>query len=374
LGFPSDFGFRISSFNGMNARPPAHATAGSDALGDALQASFRLLRWLMALLALAYLASGVFVVRQHEMAVVLNLGRVSGIGPERVKAPGIHWTLPAPFSEVVRVPAARVATLGSTSFWHRAVTVVADPERAAPARSTALTLPPDRVGYALAGDNNIVHSRWAVRYTIDDPEPFLFRHAEVESALKLELDRAVTLVTGRMPVDRALRTDLEGMRAGVQEEVIRRSRELGLGLRVQGVDLLDVAPPDQVADSFDAVITADQSRDEAISQARAYAGRLASEAQGEAGRLRYQGESYRQRVLSEIRADADAFQQVYAVYTNQPAVIRATLLQDSLRRTLAGLDAKYIVPSSADGMQELRIQLGPEMKKSPGAPEEKKKP
>jgi modulator of FtsH protease HflK len=340
--------------------------AGSDALGDALRTSFALLRVLMAVLALIYLFSGAFIVHQHEKAVVLTLGGVSGIGSERVKDPGFHLTWPPPFSEILRLPAERVTTLASTTFWHRAITDRPETQ----ARSTAATLRPEGPGYVLTGDANIIHARWAIRYTIDDPEAWLFHVAEVDPLLRLELDRAVTRAAAQFAVDRALRTDIEGLRTAVQDEVTRRGRDLGLGVKIQGVDLLAVAPPDQVAEAFDAVIKADNARDEAISQARAYAARALSEAKGDEQRLRYEGETYRRRVVSEVGADADAFEKVRAAYVKNPDVIRQALLQEAIRRTLSKLEAKYVVPSGQDGLQELRIQLGPEAQKTLGGSKE----
>ena len=233
--------------------PPA-ADAGGRALNDALGAAFRLMRVVMALLALAYLASGVFVVRQHEKAVVLVFGRVSGLGEEAIKGPGLHWTWPRPVSEIVRLPAERVQTLTVDTFWYKREGDFQD--NAAPPSA----LRPDAEGYAITGDANLLHTRWAVRYTLAQPDTFAFRWTDAALVLRQELERAVTRVSATAPIDRALRTDIEGFRAAVERVLRARLDELGLGVRLQGADLLASAPPQQVAEAFQNVTKAEMER------------------------------------------------------------------------------------------------------------------
>lgn len=329
--------------------------AGAQALTEALQTSFRLLRWLVLAVLLAYLGSGLFVVRQHERAFVLRLGRIDGLGADRVKGPGLHWTWPRPLARVLRVPAERVQTVTSTTFWH-------DPEpefQEDAARPAGPTLNPERAGYLLTGDANILHARWALRYTVSDPERWLFAHTDPEQLVRQELDAAILRETSRQPIDRALRSDVAGLRDAVEHTLVERLRARDLGVRVQGLDVLALAPPLQVAEAFDAVIKAEQSRAQQISEARATAARTRNAAAGEASRLRSEGQTYRSRLLADIAADTNQFAQLLPRYERNPAVFKQTLLQETVRRTLANVEQKFIVQGgTAD--QEWRLQLGPE--------------
>lgn len=330
--------------------------AGTQALSEALRLSFRLLRGLMVLMGLAYLASGLFVVPQHERALVLHLGRVAGPGGDRIKQPGLHWTWPRPFSEIVRVTTERVQTLDTRSFWYGRATDFQD--NAGPGD----TLRPDADGYVVTGDANLLHSRWALRYTVTDPYRFRFAFTDAESVLRHELDRAVVQVSARFAVDRALRTDLEAYRDEVDRVLRARLDNFGLGVRIQGVDVLAIAPPPQVAAAFDTVTQSAQERAQFISDARAYAVRTVNEAEGEAARLRAQGESARQARLSEITSRADAFARLYPAWKAQPDIVGRTLLQDGVRRALTRVKEKYVVHrgnGGPDGAQEIRLHLGP---------------
>lgn len=335
--------------------PPASSDTGTQALSEALRLSFRVLRGLMVLLAVAYLASGIFVVPQHERALVLRFGKVAGLGPDGIKEPGLHWTWPRPFSEIVRVTTERVQTLDTTSFWYGRGSDFQDNAGAGD------TLRPETDGYVVTGDANLLHHRWALRYTVADPYAFRFGFADSEALLRAELDRAVVHVSARYAVDRALRTDLESYRAEVDRVLRARLDDLHLGLRVQGVDILAIAPPPQVAAAFDAVTQSAQERAQFISDAHAYAVRAVNEAQGEAARRRAEGETARQTRLSETTSRADAFARLYPKWRANPDVVGRTLLQDGVRRALAGVEEKYVVHRRASG-QEIRLLLGPEQK------------
>ena len=333
--------------------PTSISDPGTQALSEALRLSFRVLRGIMVLMVLAYLASGLFVVPQHERALVLRFGKVAGLGADRIKEPGLHWTWPRPFSEIVRVSTERVLTLDTRTFWYGRTTDFQD--NAGPGD----TLRPDQDGYVVTGDANLLHSRWALRYTVSDPYTYRFRFADAESVLREELDRAVVQVSARFEIDRALRTDLEAYRADVERVVRARLLTLNAGVRVQGVDVLAIAPPPQVAAAFDAVSQSAQERAQSISDAHAYAVRTANSADGDASRVRAEGETAGRARVSETTSRADAFTQIYPTWRANPEVVGSTLLQDGIRRALATVDQKYVVHRRADG-QEIRLLLGPE--------------
>lgn len=336
----------------MNQRTNlTESNQGLAALSDALRRSFIVLRWVMLLLLFGYLLSGIFVVKQHEKAVVLRFGRLVGIGDNRVLPPGFHWTWPKPFSEIIRLPAGRVWSISSKVFWH------GQPEDQRD--QFPPTLQPLIDGYTLSGDANLLHSQWAVRFTIDDPEAHLFGVAEPTALLERELNRAVVMVSARMPVDALLRADIEGFRQQVEQELRIRVAAWPLGIRVQGVDLLQLSPPLQVAEAFDQVVRAEQEQAQAVTDARAYAARIINEAVGQADQVVAEGETAKVRLINRIKADADYFTQVQPAVARQPQLMRRIIWQDAIREALGTVGQLYLVPSDADGRREIRLQLSP---------------
>src|SRR6185295_19876580 len=101
-----------------SAPSPDVEDAGAQALADALRSSFGVVKFLMALLVLAFVVSCIFTVRPNEVAVVLRLGKPRGIGAERILRPGLHWALPYPIDEIVRIPVGQSHTATSTAGWY----------------------------------------------------------------------------------------------------------------------------------------------------------------------------------------------------------------------------------------------------------------
>jgi len=326
------------------------------ALAEALALAARLLRGALLLLAPLYLLSGLHILRPQEQAVVLLLGRAGAPGGERVWGPGVHWTLPRPFAEVVRLETGRVKTIDLG---------VTDADAALPGQPAS----PDEDEWKrllLTGDANLLRARWALRYTIDDPAAHVFGFDRPAAMVSNEFRRAVLHATAACTADRALRTDVEGLRAAIEDAARARFAALRAGVRVERVEAVALAPPPDVAAAFDEVVQAEQERSTRISEAREYAARRANEAGGEAARRRSEAAAWRDRLVAGTRADASYFERLLPHYLRQPGVVGPVLLQDGVRRALDRVSEKYILRRGADGRQELRLWLGPEPKR-PGA-------
>ena len=197
---------------------------GQQALAEALQSSFRVLRVLMILLVVAYFASGIFTVKQHEKAFVLVLGKIRSTGDARIKDAGLHWTWPRPFSEIVRVPAERVQAVSTDRFW-------AGGEQG-PAVIQNGPLTPGRDGYLLTGDANIIHCQWTVRYVIDRPEVYYFKLKEPQDLIRKALEQAVLNAVASTGVDDALRSGQQELRDTVARLVRSALDRMDAGVSV----------------------------------------------------------------------------------------------------------------------------------------------
>ncbi len=324
---------------------------GKDALVEALDTSFRLLRWAMALVAVLYLLSGLFIVRQHERALVLVFGRITGRDEARVRGPGLHWTFPTPFAEYVRIETERV----------REIEIGTLPPFTPGADRPEIEPDPDWENLFLTGDANLLNARWSLRYTIHDPETYLFHHGDPEDILTAELQNAVIHTFGRFAAESALRTDVETFRASVNDRLQDRIRARDLGVRTERVELTGVQPPAPIAHAFEAVVQAEQDRSRQVSEARAYATRRTQEAWGEAARTLAEATADRERWVSSARADAEYFRAIREKEQEAPGgVLRHTLLQDSLQRTFARVGQTWFIRPHPEGKQELRILMSPE--------------
>lgn len=333
-----------------NKNPVENRTTdiASKSLSDALRLSFNIIKVLVGVVVLLFLTSGIFIVEQHEAGIILRFGRPV----DRVLEPGLHWAWPFLIDEHVKVPVGRVHA-ASVSFM----------PREAPRDRVPPTLRPGTDWYVLTGDANIIHSSWVVRYRIADPMAYLFSTENPQRVLEVLTKEAVLRAAGSFDVDSALRTDVDGLRRRVHSAVSAGLLEYDTGLMVEGIEVDAIMPPPQVRDSFVSVILAEQERSEKMSEARAYASRLLSGVEGDAGRLLSEARTYKTRVVERARGDEQYIVDLLKEYPDDPAGLSVFLDQlylDSISRVLAGFDEKFIIEREAEKDREIRYLLGRE--------------
>jgi membrane protease subunit HflK len=97
---------------------PETQDAGSQALAEALHSSFAIVKIVMALMVLAFFSSGFFTVGPQEKAVILRFGKPVGEGQQVLLNAGLHWSLPYPIDEVVKIPITEQQIVSSTVGWY----------------------------------------------------------------------------------------------------------------------------------------------------------------------------------------------------------------------------------------------------------------
>jgi membrane protease subunit HflK len=328
--------------------------AAQAALEATVALSLRLLRGAMVVLAALFLCSGFFAVEPHEVALVRRLGRIEGAPDRRVLPPGPHWAWPV-VDEVIRVPALRPVRLVTDAFQlePRATDVTGK----APERKGGLD--PERDGYLLTGDANILHATVAVHYQIDDAYAYASRTVDAEALVAPLLDRAVAKAAATRTVDELLTTGKEAFVEAVRAELQRSLDALGVGLRAGAVELAsappralnaDFAPPPQVRENFVAVAKALQKHDEIVSNARGEAAEIVGRARSEAARIRDEARSAAKRSKAGLQADVALFQALLPEWRRDRAAVETRLVAEALAAVHP--EETFVAPPG-----ELRVKL-----------------
>lgn len=333
---------------------------GLDAAREALLVSFRLLRFILIFLCLAYLASGIFSIQEHERAIVLRFGALLEKTEGQVLGPGLYFAWPYPVDEIVRFPSQREVRLDLNENWSSAPT-------GGGASDTGLN--PELESHLLTGDLNILHTLWTARYSVSDFAAFFRSFVDADPAAKSHdaerlisniLYNVVLKVSADIPVEQAF-IGRQAFQARVQS--LARAELAGLklvtGLKLDGVELVDTAPPGAVAPAFNTVIDASNEKYTRIKNAQAYATTIVTEAGGQAGRLLAQARIAAQAVVSSAEADARYIGHITRQYQKRPeglAVFLEQLYLDTFRQAVSRADEKYILRSSG-GERELRYNI-----------------
>jgi modulator of FtsH protease HflK len=330
--------------------------AGSRALNDALCSSLRILKFLMVIVAVIVVFSGVFTVEPNEVAIVLRFGKPTGVGADQLLKPGLHWAFPYPIDEIVRVPVGQSHTVTSSIGWY-ALT----PEQQArgeepPPRGT---LTPGADGYLLAGDGNIFHARATFKYRISDPLQYAFAFGSASNVLQSLLDNALLHAAAGVTAESAIYRDKLAFRDGILAELSEGLARHRLGVSLDPFDVQVVAPVD-VRPAFEAVLAAEQERSQKINEARGYASEITLKAGGQAQAIISEGISASNKLVLTVAGQAKFFSDQLPYYRADGVLFRRRLLAETMETVLANAQDTYLLPHASGQAQQVRLQFNRE--------------
>jgi regulator of protease activity HflC (stomatin/prohibitin superfamily) len=230
------------------------------------------------------------------------------------------------------------------------------------------TLDPLTVGYALTGDQNIVHVGMVARYRVRDPAEWAFYGPKAEDILRTEISAAMVRSLGEMGVDRVL---AEGRKPLIR--TVTRRAQAGLdaarsGLALVSLELTSLGPPQALQADFDAVQTAYIEAETEKKKAEAFAQETIPAAHASSDRAVQSARAAAATRLAHARGDLDAFRALEGAARAGPSVVRERLYREAVERAISGAAQVRWVPPPAGGHHEgLRVLLSPEPAGAPGA-------
>ena len=345
--------------------PVTSADAGSQALSEALRSSFAILKVVMVLLLLVFLASGFFTVGPQERAIKLRLGAPVGEGEKALLLPGLHWSFPYPIDEYVKVSITGIQKVVSSVGWY-ATTPEMELAGTEPPMGGSLT--PGIDGCTLTADNNVIHTRATVTYRIEDPIRYVFGFVNASNAVQSAVDNALLYAASRYKVDDALTRDVIGFSEEVRKRLVQLVVQNRLGIQVEQCTVQSV-PPRQLKEAFANVLKAEVNRNKVLVEARGYENQILSRASADASSRVNTARSDRARLVAEISSRANQFQQLLPKYRENPNLFVQQRLTETLGRVLTNVQDKIFVPENVDGRtRELRYLFNREPKLKPEEP------
>ncbi len=271
---------------------------------------------LVALAALGFLGTSVFVVDQTEQAVVTTLGKFT-----RIAEPGLHWK--APFG-IQRNYNIKTKVVQTEQFGFRTE------QSGAQTTYSSATFPEEST--MLTGDLNIVDVEWIIQYRIEDARAWQFnveeRHRTIrdisQSVInKLVGDRTILDVIG------SERLNIEFQGLALMNETFAR---YGMGIKVIAVKLQNIVPPAGVQAAFEDVNKAIQDMNRLINEGKEAYNTEIPRARGEADRIIQVAQGYATERVNKARGDVARFDAVLAEYVKAPAVTRERLYYEMMEQ------------------------------------------
>lgn len=325
------------------------ATLARPAGSAALWAVERL-HWWLAVLAVAYAASGVTLVQPNEVAVLYRFGALVGEGAGAVHPPGLMFALPRPVDRVERVP---VATIFESELrdLHFTETDVSSGESKVTRYlvTSRTTLDPERTGYALTGDQNIVHIAMVARWQIADPIAWLQSVDDPEDQLRAAVLSSTVRALGGRSVDAVLSDGRQALVESVSRAAQARLNGWQAGVSLVSLELIDLGPPQQVKEAFRDVQTAAIESETRLRSAEEYRAVQLPRARTERGRAVQAAEAEALERLQAARSESAAFTALVAEHRKDPTVVRERLYREGVEAVLRDAGAVRFVPPPVGG-------------------------
>ncbi len=286
----------------------------------------------LALLLVAWIGSGFYIVDEGQRGVVLRFGKHVD-----TTLPGLRWHIPSPIEKVESVNISQVRTV-EIGYRNNV-------------RSKVL-----KESLMLTDDENIIDIQFAVQYILNSPEDFLFTNRDPESSVLQVAETAIRQVIGTSKMDFVLYEGREQVAAETTELMQRILDRYQIGISINRVTMQNAQPPEQVQAAFDDAVKAGQDRERQRNEGQAYANDVIPRARGSAARLIEEAEGYKQRIISTAVGDASRFEQVLTEYAKAPDVTRERMYIDTIQQVLSNT-SKVLIDQGGGGNNLLYLPL-----------------
>ncbi len=284
----------------------------------------RLLRWSAGVAAI-YIASGLYVVRGNEQALVKRFGKADAV----LVSGGLHFDLPWPFIRIERINVNELRTI--------AVGIAATEAFDGAGFLRDINL--DRQGEFLTGDKNILNVQATVHYAIADPHRYFFDCRIPDTALRLLAESLVAEKIAQCSVDYVHPLGLNELQM-VLTRAVREAveRQPWCGIAVDRVTIVG-APPVEVKAAFVDVSNARAEKDRVINQEESRREKLLAASEAKVQQILDRAEAERLARVESARGSADRFLRVVAQFQNEAesaAQSAQEVRRATMRRLLAG--------------------------------------
>ncbi|MFO7903405.1 MAG: protease modulator HflK [Planctomycetota bacterium] len=298
-------------------------------------------RWVVVLMLLLFLGSGITEVKSEGVGLQMRFGRL--LGPPR--EPGLLLALPFPIDRVIQVPTRQEGEVVVEELW-RDVSGGAGQDE----------IDPTVEGYCVTGDQNIVQARVVAKYRIVDPIRFKLGFVEPEKLLHEVVMAATNHIIAGWKVDDVLRLQQPLDEASeatrrldktVQARAQERLNELDVGLRLLTIEFKEIHPPRHVVAAFRDVQSAKIDIQTAQREAEGFHASEIPQAESKSNRMIQEASAYQSSAVAEAEAENAVFRELFAEYRKNPDLVRQRIFMETFEAVLENAaKVRFVAPHS----------------------------
>ena len=302
---------------------------------SAILSSKRFICYILIVLVLLYIASGIYSIPQTQVGIQQRFGRI--INPN-VK-PGIHYALPWPIDKIDKVSVMIVQRILINDF---SSNLEQDSTPYVFHRLTGLT--PN----CISGDNNIVNIICAIQYSVSNPVDYLFRIKDNERFLRDIVCNSTIKCLAALQVDEILTYGKRKIENTLKTQTQEKLDNLNCGLIISFVELRDVSPPGTVQRAFDDVINAKIDRRKIVSQAESRRTEQVLQAKATATKVIEKAKTYKVEKISAAHGETQRFGKQLESYRETKKVTKKRLYFEFVKQVFPDIEKVYIVDNEGN--------------------------
>lgn len=290
--------------------------------GDILAALVKAFRWIVVVVLIAILCSGIRTVQTGEVAIILRFGKLLGdTREEQVHEPGLLFAFPYIIDEVITVPTGKVFEL--TVDTHNTTTYMSPDVR--------------ENGYIITGDQNIALVGASVKYTISDPVAYALNTADVTTTLYGVVSGALATGAVGMDIDELLTTGKDDYGKAVMAEAQKKVDALALGVTLSSMELKTVATPLEVKSIFESVNAAKIESETILNEAKQYYEVKIPAAEAQANALVASAQAEYASAVAAANDTLSEFRGLLDEYAANPDVVLTRVYSEKLTKILSSI-------------------------------------
>ena len=300
----------------------------------------------LVILAIIWVASGLYRVSPDEQGVVLRFGKFIS-----TTQPGLNYHIPYPIETVFTPKVTKVNRI-DIGFRSGADTGFTTGGGVADVAEESLML---------TGDENIVNIDFSIFWVIKDAGKFLFKIQDPQGTVKAAAETAMREVIAKSKLQSILTEGRSKIEIETQEIAQSLLDEYESGIQITQVQTQKADPPDQVIDAFRDVQAARADMERSKNEAEAYQNDVIPRARGEAAKILQEAEGYKKQVVAKAEGEASRFLAIYNEYVQAKQVTQERMCLETMEKVLADID-KVIIDKNASAGVVPYLPL-PELKK-----------
>ena len=280
----------------------------------------RISAWLAAIAVLAVLASGIYIVKKEEEAVLTRFGNVV----DEEIAPGIHYAVPiieqAHVRKAMRITRRNVATRGGGG----------------------------NVSFSiLSGDVNLFEVDLALQYRIGNLRNYLYATVDPDTVLTLIVRERLIDIMGRAFIDLIFTNNRDIIQARLFDEAVDYLDANDIGIELLALNIVDLRPIDETVAAFRDVSDAVAESIEAVNNANTRSEQLLARSRGQAEAVVMNARIKARERRLQAGSGASAFSDLLAAYRSQPSSVTVTRYWQRMRSIFRDATLAAVNPGDA---------------------------